>query len=306
MPINQVALDRHRELAEFLRSRRARLAPEEVGLPRGIRRRTPGLRRGEVAQLAGVSLEWYTWLEQGRDINVSGQVLESLARVLQLDANERAHLFVLALKQSPPVETFSPPTISPTLQQFLDQLRTTPACIVDTRMNVVTQNAAFGIVFGDYAASSERERNLIWRIFSAPERQGSEEWEELLRVYVAQFRAEYGRFINDPWWTQQIAELNQISPKFRELWARHDVDSVSEGRKTMHHPLVGELAFDFLLLQTIDASDLRLLIHTPRRNSGTAEKIERLLACASEANAQNPQGDLSASCHHPPRAICAG
>lgn len=286
MPMKQVALDRHHELAEFLRSRRARLAPEEVGLPRGIRRRTPGLRRGEVAQLAGVSLEWYTWLEQGRDINVSGQVLESLARVLQLDANERAYLFVLALKQPPAVETFSPPTISPTLQQFLDQLRTSPACVVDTRMNVVMQNAAHCVVFGDYAMSPARERNLLWRLFSAPERQGSEEWEELLRVYVAQFRAEYGRFINDPWWTQQIAELNQISSKFRELWARHDVDSVAEGRKTMHHPLVGELVFDFLLLQTVDANDLRLLIHTPRNNSGTADKIERLLTCASESNAQ--------------------
>src|SRR5215470_4217769 len=105
--LNPLELDRHHELAEFLRSRRARLSPEQVGLPRGTRRRTPGLRRGEVALLAGVSPEWYTWLEQGRDIHVSGQVLESLARVLQLDANERTHLFLLALRQSPPVESFT-------------------------------------------------------------------------------------------------------------------------------------------------------------------------------------------------------
>src|SRR5215813_4585861 len=125
MAINQLELDRHQELAEFLRSRRARLAPEQVGLSRGTtRRRTPGLRREEVALLAGVSPEWYTWLEQGRDISVSVQFLESLARVLQLDDSERTYLFLLALRQPPPVETFSPPTISPTVQLFLDQLGT--------------------------------------------------------------------------------------------------------------------------------------------------------------------------------------
>src|SRR5215475_581748 len=107
MAVNQLELERHHELAEFLRSRRARLSPEQCGLPRGTRRRTPGLRREEVAMLAGVSPEWYTWLEQGRDINVSVQVLENLARVLQLDADEREHLFLLVQRQPPPVETFS-------------------------------------------------------------------------------------------------------------------------------------------------------------------------------------------------------
>src|SRR5215213_377322 len=130
MSIDPLATERRHELAAFLRSRRARVLPEHVGLPSGTRRRTPGLRREEVATLAGVSPEWYTWLEQGRDINVSGQLLESLARVLQLDANERVHLFLIALRQSPPVQTFSPPTVSPTLQQFLNQLGTTPACAV--------------------------------------------------------------------------------------------------------------------------------------------------------------------------------
>jgi hypothetical protein len=123
---------------------------------------------------------------------------------------------------------------------------------------------------------------LIWRLFTLPTPQGSEEWEELTRVYLAQFRAEYGRFIKDPWWATQIAELSRISPAFRQLWARHDVLNVSEGRKTKQHPLVGELSFDFLWFQTADSGDLRLLIHTPRSNSGTAEKIERLLACESK------------------------
>ena len=137
MSMNQLELGRHRELAAFLRSRRARISPEQVGLLRGTHRRTPGLRRGEVALLAGISPEWYTRLEQGQDIHVSAQVMESLARVLHLDANERAHVFLLALRQPPPVETFFHTTISPTLQQFLDQLGTTPACVVNPRLNVV-------------------------------------------------------------------------------------------------------------------------------------------------------------------------
>lgn len=282
MPVNQLELDRRHELAEFLRSRRARIAPEEVGLARGVRRRTPGLRREEVAMLAGISPEWYTWLEQGRQINVSLQLLESLARVLQLDIDERAHLFLLAHRQPPPVEMYSAPTISPTMQQFLDQLETSPTCVVDARLNSVAQNAAHCVVFGDYRTMAERERNLIWRIFTSPAaRQYNEGWEKMAQVFLARFRAGYGRFINDPWWTEQITELSRVSPEFRELWARHDVLDVAEGRKTLHHPLVGDLTFDILWLQTIDSTDLRLLIHTPRPNSGTVEKIKQLLAGGS-------------------------
>lgn len=275
MPMNQLKSNRHHELAEFLRSRRARLSPEQMGLPEGNRRRTPGLRRGEVAMLAGVSLEWYTWLEQGRNINVSVQVLESLTRVLQLNANERTHLFLLALRQPPPVETFSQTTISPTLQRFLDQLGTIPVCAVDARLNAVAWNKAFCAVFGDYETKNRRERNLIWRIFTSPS--SGEQWEEHARVYLAQFRTGYDRFLEDPWWAKEIAELSRISPEFRALWTRHDVLNVSEGQKSMHHALVGELNFEFLWFQAVDFSDLRVLIHTPRSNSGTANKIERLL-----------------------------
>ena len=273
--MNQLKLDRHQQLAEFLRSRRARLSPEEVGLPRGTRRRTPGLRRGEVAMLAGISLEWYTWLEQGRDINVSVQLLESLARALQLDVNERKHLFLLVLRQAPPVDTFSPTAISSTLQNFLDQLGTIPAGVIDARLNIVAWNTAFRAVFGNEEMLSERGRNVIWRIFTSPASKNAQ-WEEHTRLYLAHFRAGYDRFIEDPWWAAQIAELNRISADFRELWARHEVRNVSEGRKLMYHPLVGELAFEFLLLQTADSPDLQILIHTPR--SGTADKIEQLLA----------------------------
>jgi hypothetical protein len=232
--------------------------------------------------LAGVSPEWYTWLEQGREINVSMHVLESLVRALQLDADERTHVFLLALRQPPPVETLSHTTISPTFQQFLNQLGTTPACLLDARLNVVAWNKAFCAVCGDYEAMSERERNLIWRIFTSSSLERNEQWEEHARLYLAHFRAGYDRFLEDPWWAQYITELNRLSPEFREWWARHEVLTVAEGRKVTHHPLVGELAFEFLFFQTVDSSDLRLLIHTPRSNSGTADKIERLLASEEE------------------------
>lgn len=285
MVANQLDLERHHELAEFLRTRRARILPEQVGLPRGTRRRTPGLRRGEVAALAGVSPEWYTWLEQGRNINVSVQFLESLARVLHLDENERAHLFLLALRQPPPVETFTPPIISAALQHFLDHLGTSPACAVDLRLNIVAHNAAHCALFGDHSNATEHERNLIWRLFTPAAQHINAEWLRIARVFVAQFRAGYGRFINDPWWAEQIAELSAINPEFQRLWALHDVFNLSEGGKTMHHPVAGTLVFDTLWLQTADCTDVRLLIHTPRVGTGTAEKIEQILVTQKTARA---------------------
>jgi transcriptional regulator with XRE-family HTH domain len=281
MPINQLEIDRHHELAAFLRNRRARIVPEQVGLPTGTRRRTPGLRRGEVALLAGVTPEWYSKLEQGQDIHVSVQLLERLASVLQLNADERAHLFLLALRQPPPVEMFVPVTISSTFHQFLQQLGTTPVCVIDARLNVVGWNRAFHVTLGGYTVTTpERERNIIWRLFTPPvvRWQGSEEWEKLASVFLAQFRAGYGRFIDDPWWSEQITELSRISPAFRELWGRHDVLNGPQGWKSIPHPRVGELLFDFFLLQAADSCDAQLLIYSPRKDSGTIEKIERLLA----------------------------
>ncbi len=285
MAINQLELDRHQELAVFLRSRRARLAPEQAGLSRGTRRRTPGLRREEVASLAGVSPGWYTRLEQGRDINVSVQLLESLTRVLQLEDNERTHLFLLALRQPPPVETFSPPTISPALQLFLDQPGTTPVAVIDARFNSIARNRAHCAVFGVREWPLERDRNVIWRIFTQPGPKGPH-WEGLARLCLAQFRAEYGRFAEDPWWAKQIVELSAVSPEFRDLWARPDILNVLDGRKLLDHPCVGELDFEFLLLQTVNFPDLRLLVYTPRSKE-TADKIAQLLALESESNEQN-------------------
>ena len=150
---------RLQELGDFLRTRRARLAPEDVGLPRGGRRRAPGLRRTEVAQLAGVSVDWYTWLEQGRPITVSTQVLESLVSALRLNAQERAHLFLLAHQQPPPARVMEPETVSPTLQRFLDHQGLSPAFVLGRRWDVVAWNEAACVVFGDFRQMTTRERN---------------------------------------------------------------------------------------------------------------------------------------------------
>jgi hypothetical protein len=156
--------------------------------------------------------------------------------------------------------------------------------VIDARLNVVQWNAAFQVAIADYSAiTSERERNMIWRLFTPPlVQRGIEEWEKLARVFLAQFRAGYGRFINDPWWSAQIAELSRISPAFRELWACHDVLNRPEGWKSIGHPLMGELTLDFFLLQPVDSEHLRLPIYSPRSHSGTTEKIERLLAFEEE------------------------
>lgn len=277
--MERLKFDRHHELAEFLRNRRSRISPEQAGFPQGSRRRTPGLRRGEVAMLAGVSLEWYTYLEQGRDINVSVQVLEGLARALQLDSNERKHLFLLAHRQQPPEDIIPQAAISPNLRKFLNHLGTTPACVIDVRMNIVAWNKAFCAVFGNYELMSERERNLVWSTFTSSyfrELKG-EQWMEHALHCLAQFRAGYGRYIEDPWWAEQISELNSVSQDFREMWLRHDVLNAPEGQKIIHHPALGKLAFEHISFMAVDSPDLQILINTPIETFETAEKIKQFL-----------------------------
>lgn len=159
---------RLQELGDFLRTRRARCIPEDVGLPRGNRRKTPGLRRAEVAQLVGVSVDWYTWLEQGRSIRPSTQVLERLVQILRLDANERNHLFLLAQQQPPPALLQESESVSPALQRFLDQFGSRPAFVSGRRWDILAWNDAGCAVFGDYRRLTGRERNTIWASLPIP------------------------------------------------------------------------------------------------------------------------------------------
>ncbi|MDN4618062.1 helix-turn-helix transcriptional regulator [Paenibacillus sp. PsM32] len=272
-------VDRQSELGDFLKNRRARILPAHVGLPEHGRRRTPGLRRAEVAMLAGVSVDWYTYLEQGRDIQVSIQVLESIARVLQLDEFERKHLFVLAHCQLPPY--IHPPQlqVSDTVQRFLDQLGHAPACAIDPKLNVLSWNKAFSVVYGDYSYLNEQDRNLLWRTFTSTEfiaLKGSQWKEHALRL-VAQFRARYARFIEDPWYTDFVMNLQKVSEPFRELWELHEVLDAPEGRKIILHPLVKELAFEHISFQSLDSPDIQILVNIALPEFDTARKLAILI-----------------------------
>jgi transcriptional regulator with XRE-family HTH domain len=267
------------ELGDFLRTRRARLAPQDVGLPRGSRRRAPGLRRAEVAQLSGVSVDWYTWLEQGRPISVSTQVLESLVSALHLNANERAHLFLLAHQQPPPARAMELETVSATLQRFLDHQGLSPAFVVGPRWDVVAWNEAARVVFGDYGQMTARERNSVWRIFTSPiHRQLLVDWEGHARRVLAQFRATCGRYPGDPRLTELIDDLMLRSPEFRAWWPDHEVLGAEEGHKTFNHPEVGYLMFEHLTFQVVDAPNLKVNVYTPSDEAETPAKLSRLLS----------------------------
>jgi transcriptional regulator with XRE-family HTH domain len=270
---------RLQELGDFLRTRRARLTPEEAGLPRGNRRRSPGLRRTEVAQLVGISVDWYTWLEQGRAITASTQVLERLVQTLRLDANERNHLFLLAQQQPAPALVQETEIVSPALQHFLDQFGSRPAFVSGRRWDVLAWNDAGNAVFGDHRRlTAPRERNTIWGIFTNPQaRQFVVNWEEDARHLLAQFRSSYGRHPEDAQLTELIHDLMLASPEFRAWWPDHEVRSGQEGRKTLNHPQVGHLMFERLTFQVFDAPDLKVTVYTPLEEADTPRKLEQLL-----------------------------
>jgi transcriptional regulator with XRE-family HTH domain len=286
---------RLQELGDFLRTRRARLMPEEVGLPKGTRRKTPGLRRMEVAQLVGVSVDWYTWLEQGRPITPSTQVLERLVQTLRLDANERTHLFLLAQQQPPPALVQEPEIVSPALQHFLDQFGPRPAFVSGRRWDILAWNDAGCAVFGDYRRlTAPRERNTIWGIFTNPlARQIIVNWEEDARQLLAQFRNMCGRYPGDAQLTELIHDLMLASPEFRAWWPDHEVRGGQEGRKMLNHPQVGYLVFERLTFQVFDTPDLKVTVYTPLEEADTPRKVELLLEQWYQQEGQGP---------HPPQA----
>ena len=278
------------ELGDFLRTRRARLTPEDVGLPRGSRRKTPGLRRAEVAQMVGVSVDWYTWLEQGRSITPSTQVLERLVQTLRLDTNERTHLFLLAQQQAPPVILRETESVSPALQHFLDQFDTRPAFVSGRRWDILAWNDAGCAVFGDFRLrTAPRERNTVWGIFTNPlSRQFVVNWEEDARHILAQFRSSCGRYPGDAQLTELVHDLMLSSPEFRAWWPDHEVQSGQEGRKTLNHPEVGSLLFERLTFQVFDTPDLKVTVYTPLDEADTPHKLERLLDQWYQHEGYNP------------------
>ncbi len=275
---------RRSELAHFLRTRRERLLPSQVHLPERRRRRTPGLRREELAQLAGVGLTWYTKLEQGQAVQASSQVLESLAQALQLSADERRHLFVLARKQLPlPMQTHVQ-QISPELQGILDALLPNPAVVMNERWDIVGWNHSATRVFVDYEQLSDWERNHVWLIFTHPAlRALYTRWEATARRALSLFRASAGHNgAGEAWFIERRDRLMQVSSEFRAWWHLHEVSEGYSGRKELNHPLVGSLLLQSTPLLVADNPNLRMFIYMALPEANSEQKLARLALSPQE------------------------
>ncbi len=270
---------RREQLADFLRTRRAALQPENVGLPGGGRRRTPGLRREEVGQLAGVGTTWYTWLEQGRDVRASLEVLESLARALRLDPAERNHLILLGRGEAAPPCKNPAERVSPTLKRLIENLGPNPAYVMGRRWDYLTWNDAAAALLGDFGAIPRPARNHLWQTFMDPARREMfSDWERSSRSLVAKFRADSARHIGDPEFESLILTLRRSSPDFSRAWDRHEVSQSGEGRKDLRHPLVGMMSFSHAVFHPAEKLEQRLVLFTPLPENDTAEKLARLMS----------------------------
>ncbi|GAB1337489.1 helix-turn-helix transcriptional regulator [Streptomyces sp. E-15] len=288
-------LDRRAELSEFLRSRRARLKPEDVGLAGfGRHRRVPGLRREELAQLAGVSVAYYTRLEQGNGRNVSAEVLDSIARALRLSDAEHAHLTHLA---KPKAHKKKPvgrqQQVRPALRQLLDSLDGVPAYIAGRRSEILAWNRMAAALFGDWAELPSGERNWARLVFLRPDyRELFVDWEQKAIDIVCALRMDAGCYPDDPRLSTLVGELSVKSEEFRRLWATHDVKEKNHGVKRLHHPLVGDLALNFESFRLTDDSDQSLITYHAEPGSPSAESLRLLAAWGTDATrtVPSPQG----------------
>jgi transcriptional regulator with XRE-family HTH domain len=279
-------LDQRAELSEFLRTRRARLKPEDVGLPDfGRHRRVPGLRREELAQLAGVSVAYYTRLEQGNGRNVSAEVLDAIARALRLTDAEHAHLTHLAKpKQHKKKQSARPQQVRGALRQLLDTMDGIPAYITSSRSDVLVWNRMAAAVFGDWSELPPQERNWARMVFLKPEyRELFVEWEQKAIDIVCLLRMDAGCHPDDPQLSALVGELSVKSEDFRRLWATHDVKEKTYGVKRLRHPLVGDLALQFESFRLSDDSEQALVTYHAEPGSPSAEALRLLASWGTDA-----------------------
>jgi transcriptional regulator with XRE-family HTH domain len=279
--------EQRQELGAFLRVRRAALRPEDVGLPQGVNhRRTPGLRREELAQLAGISVSWYTRLEQGKDVQLSAKAVARLAEALRLTATQGEYLLALARGDLSGVQPAPPETVSLTLRDVLDAQGDNPAYLIDARLNLLEWNRAAMSVFGfaeDLAAAPEEERNLLWLIFMDDARTWLVDRERHAKLLLAQFRDASRHLVNDPSFGRFVERLQQGSPEFARWWSRYDVERAQETEKVIDHPAVGRLALRQTVLQVVsDSPGLYLILYTPAPGTDTAENLQKLAINASD------------------------
>ncbi|MGW2045254.1 helix-turn-helix domain-containing protein [Streptomyces sp. NPDC001858] len=279
------SLDRRAELSEFLRTRRARLKPEDVGLPDfGRHRRVPGLRREELAQLAGVSVAYYTRLEQGNGRNVSAEVLDSIARALRLTDAEHAHLTHLAKPKHKKKQTARPQQVRAALRQLLDTMDSVPAYIVGRRSEILAWNRMAAAVFGDWAELPPAERTWARLVFLRPDyRELFVDWEQKAIDIVCHLRMDAGCYPDDPRLSALVGELSVKSEDFRRLWATHDVKEKSHGVKRLRHPLVGELSLNFEGFRLADDGDQSLVTYHAEPGSPSAEALRLLASWGTDA-----------------------
>jgi transcriptional regulator with XRE-family HTH domain len=269
---------RRAELADFLRKRRESIRPEDVGLQNAGRRRTPGLRREEVAQLAGVGTTWYTWLEQGRDVRASLDVLEALARAMRLTPAERVHVILLGRGEEAPPSPGRAERVSPTLRRMIESLGSSPAFVLGRRWDYLAWNSAAAALFGDFEKLPRGARNHVWQLFMDPgRREMLADWEHSCRQCVAKFRADSARHIGDPSFEQLIDALRSASPEFCKAWKRHEVARAGEGRKVLCHPVAGTLVFDHAVFSPAEAPEQRLILYTPTGEDDTRERLAKLV-----------------------------
>ncbi|NJP42103.1 helix-turn-helix transcriptional regulator [Actinacidiphila epipremni] len=319
---------RRTELAAFLRSRRARVTPEDVGMPPGLRRRTPGLRREEVAQLAGVGVTWYTWLEQGRPINASVQVLDAVARVLLLDATEREHLYRLAgipFVREPEADT---DTVGEETQGILDALDPLPAAIYNARYDVRATNATYRAMWPMTSIVERWERNVLYKLFTVPACcQTFVNSADELPWMVAQVRRSYGRHVGEPAWESFIQLMVESSATFAQLWASGDVAAPGKRIKTFQHQAVGVVTLSSMSLSIDGMAEHRYVVYTPvseedRRRIETLRSFtDPVVGCSEhgrklsviladreggDASRKSKERDPSASSADMPRSLTRG
>ncbi|WP_326774354.1 MULTISPECIES: helix-turn-helix domain-containing protein [unclassified Streptomyces] len=280
-------LDRRAELSEFLRTRRARLKPQDVGLPDfGRHRRVPGLRREELAQLAGVSVAYYTRLEQGNGRNVSAEVLDAIARALRLTDAEHAHLTHLAKPKQHKKKRASrgQQQVRVALSQLLDTLDGVPAYIGGPRSEILAWNRMAAALFGDWSELPPRERNWARLVFLNPAyRDLFLEWDSKASDMVSYLRLYAGCHPDDPELSALVGELSVKSEEFRRLWATHDVREKSHGVKQMRHPLVGDLALMYETLHLPDDEEQFLVMYHAEPGSPSAEALRLLASWGTDA-----------------------
>ena len=270
------------QLGTYLKDRRTRLDPAAFGFSM-TRRRTPGLRREEVAQRANVSATWYTWLEQGRGGAPSGEVLERLARALMLTEVEREHLFLLGLGRPPEVRYQAAEGVTPRLQRVLDALELSPAVVKTSTWDVIAWNRAAAAVLKDYGSLPVDQRNIVRLMFCDPQvRAAQPDWESVARFVVAAFRADAARAGATKKVKLLVDELSRRSPEFEAMWRDNDVSSYGEGSKHIRHPVAGLIALEYSAFVVDGRPDLSMVIYNPA-TPADADRIRKLAGSQATA-----------------------